>query len=114
MSGLELQKLKYEYLLERGLKFVQGKNEFVIGCEFCEKLLKGRITISKKGSGYDLSVEGEFHHDQKEILHLYCGECHKRIHDWGIIQRWLKRAGKSVEDLPDSIGIPPGPRHSFW
>jgi len=81
---------------------VYGSYEIVTHCEICEEELPTSYRISKYLNFWGLSVPGEFHHDGKGELHLYCHTCHKRIHDWGQIQRWLMKIGKSVDDLPDS------------
>jgi len=98
---------KYLYLKKIGLKFTEGFNVFVGSCELCGAKLKGSLIVSKNGIGYNVKCEGEFHHDENGELHLYCRTCHKRIHDWGVIQRWLKRIGKTVDDLPDASRLKP-------
>jgi len=98
---------KYLYLKKIGLKFTVGVNTFVCSCELCGSKLKGSLRVSKKGIGYNVVCNGEFHHDEKGELHLYCRTCHKRIHDWGVIQRWLKKIGKTVDDLPDASKLKP-------
>lgn len=97
---------KEDYLKGRfNLKTEYGSYEADVPCEICEKKLGLKYRISRKRNIYEIKVNGEFHHDTKEELHLLCYECHKRIHDWGLIQRWLKKMGKTVEDLPDAIGL---------
>lgn len=102
-----LNQQKHQYLLSRGLKLSKGINKFELTCEICESMLTGQLTISKYGRAYGISVAGEFHHDAERKMHLLCDECHNRIHDWGVIQRWLKKIGKRVEDLPDATGLQP-------
>jgi len=104
--GLDDEKLKY--LEKQGLKFHTGFNQFETACEFCGKKLQGSLRVSKNGRAYQVSCRGgEFHHDAQGNLHLYCYECHKRIHDWGVIQRWLNKIGKTVDDLPDASKLRP-------
>jgi len=90
--------LKKRYKLEE----VYGIYEIIAHCELCEKKMPMTYRISKSLSCYEIKVPGEFHHDGKRELHLYCRKCHKRIHDWGVIQRWLMKIGKTVDDLPDA------------
>lgn len=95
--------------------FAIGKHQFVAYCDFCRKKFEGSIKISKNNKVYSIKVGGaNFHHldgnpenDIVENLRLYCRKCHKNIHYWGIIQRWLEKSGKSVEDLPDSRNLKP-------
>ena len=97
------------------VSFGTGKSGFVAFCDFCKKKFNGTIKISKNNRTYSISVEGaNFHHldgnpenDVVENLRLYCRKCHKNVHYWGIIQRWLEKTGKSVEDLPDSRSLKP-------
>ena len=102
---VSLNEQKYAYLKKLKLKFQKGHNEFVAACEFCGCKLEGSLRVSKFGNAYKIVTAGHFHHDQENNLHLYCVECHKRIHDWGVIQRWLRKVDKTVKDLPDSIGL---------
>lgn len=93
--------LKRRYKLEK----VYGKYEIITHCEMCEKEMPLTYRISKYLVCYGIAVSGEFHHDGKGgkgELHLYCYTCHKRIHGWGVIQRWLKKIGKNIDDLPDA------------
>jgi hypothetical protein len=95
--------------------FREGKNSFVAFCNFCNKKLSGSIRISKNNLPYEIKViNAEFHHsdgnpenDVIENMKLYCYICHKNVHRWGIIQRWLERAGKNKDDLPDSKNLKP-------
>ena len=95
--------------------FSKGKNSFVVFCDFCKKKFHGSIKISKNNKAYSTSVNGaNFHHldgnpenDVVENMRLYCRKCHKNVHYWGIIQRWLEKTGNSVEDLPDSKNLKP-------
>ena len=95
--------------------FVTGKSDFVAFCGFCNKKLSGSISISKNNLAYEVKVSGAaVHHrdgnpenDVVDNMRLYCHRCHKNVHRWGIIQRWLEKAGKSVEDLPDSRNLKP-------
>ena len=81
---------------------VYGRYEIITHCEVCEKEMPMTYRISKNLNCYEIKVPGEFHHDGKSELHLYCLTCHRRIHDWGQIQRWLMKIGKTVDDLPDA------------
>ena len=108
--------VKRVYLESRMLvAFGKGKNNFVVFCDFCKKKFDGSIKISKNNLAYPISVDGSnFHHldgnpenDVVENMRLYCRKCHKNIHYWGIIQRWLEKTGKTVEDLPDSRNLKP-------
>lgn len=90
--------LKERYKLEE----VHGAYEIITHCEMCEKKMPMTYRISKSLNCYGIKVPGEFHHDGKRELHLYCRNCHKRIHSWGVIQRWLMKIGKKVNDLPDA------------
>ena len=84
-------------------------------CAFCKKKFNGSIRISKNNRAYSISVDGaNFHHldgnpenDVVENMRLYCRKCHKTVHYWGIIQRWLEKTGKYIEDLPDSRNLKP-------
>lgn len=97
---------KGEYLKNKlKLKMEYGSYEVDFPCELCSKLLHLNYRISKKHNVSRIKVKGEFHHDAKDKLHLLCYECHKRIHDWGLIQRWLKKIGKTVDDLPNAIEL---------
>jgi hypothetical protein len=109
-------KIKRAYLEKNMLvSFLTGKNDFVAYCDFCNKKLNGSIRISKSNRPYAIKVDNaEFHHrdgnpenDVVENVRLYCSRCHKNVHRWGIIQRWLEKTGKSVEDLPDSRNLKP-------
>jgi hypothetical protein len=109
-------KIKRAYLEKDMLvSFGKGINGFVAFCDFCNKKLSGSIRISKKNLPYSVKVDkAEFHHsdgnpenDVIENVKLYCRKCHKNVHYWGIIQRWLEKTGKSVEDLPDSRNLKP-------
>ena len=102
--------LRKRYKLEE----VYGKYETITHCEICEKKLPASYRISKNMVFWELKVPGEFHHDNKNELHLYCYNCHKRIHDWGLIQRWLKKIGKTVDDLPDASETSPMMRRYGW
>lgn len=108
--------VKRAYLEKNMLSsFAIGKHQFVAYCDFCRKKFEGSIKISKNNKVYSIKVGGaNFHHldgnpenDIVENLRLYCRKCHKNIHYWGIIQRWLEKSGKSVEDLPDSRNLKP-------
>ena len=108
--------LKRQYL-ERNMlvSFVKGKNDFITFCDICEKKLKGSLRISKNDRAYSVSVKkGEFHHldgnptnDVIENIRLFCYRCHKIVHLWGILQRWMDQTGKTVKDLPDSRKLKP-------
>lgn len=95
--------------------FGKGKNRFVVFCNFCRKKFTGSVKISQNNRAYSIRLTGaDFHHmdgnpknDTIENLRLYCRKCHKNIHYWGIIQRWLEKTGKSVENLPDSRKLKP-------
>ena len=97
------------------ISFKKGKNDFIAFCDFCNKKLSGSIRVSKNNLPYSVKVkDAEFHHkdgtpenDIVENMRLYCRKCHKTVHLWGIIQRWLDKAGKTVEDLPDSRDLKP-------
>jgi len=105
---MTLNEDKHQYMVEKvHLKFQQGLNEFVALCEFCNCKLEGSLRLSRFGNAYAITTGGEFHHDAEGKLHLYCRLCHKRIHDWGVIQRWLKKVGKTVDDLPDASKLQP-------
>jgi hypothetical protein len=108
--------IKRAYLEKNMLvSFGIGKNRFVAFCDFCKKKFNGSIKISKNNRAYSIRVIGaNFHHldgnpenDTVENLRLYCRKCHKNVHYWGIIQRWLEKTGKSVDDLPDSRKLKP-------
>jgi hypothetical protein len=108
--------VKRAYLEKNMLvSFRPGKRGFVVFCDFCKKKFNGSIKISKNNRAYSISVDGaNFHHldgnpenDVIENLRLYCRKCHKNVHYWGIIQRWLEKTGKSVKDLPDSRNLKP-------
>ena len=108
--------VKREYLEKNMLvSFGTGKSRFVAFCDFCRKRIEGTVKISKNNRVYSISINGaNFHHldgnpenDIVENLRLYCRKCHKNIHYWGIIQRWLEKTGKSVKDLPDSRNLKP-------
>ena len=97
------------------VSFGKGKNNFIAFCDFCKKKFNGSIKISKNNRAYSVSVDGaNFHHldgnpenDVVENMRLYCRKCHKNVHYWGIIQRWLEKTGRSVKDLPDSRNLKP-------
>ena len=97
------------------VSFLKGKNDFTAFCDFCNKRLTGSIRISKNNLPYSVKVNrAEFHHsdgnpenDVIENMKLYCNICHKNVHRWGIIQRWLERTGKTKEDLPDAKNLKP-------
>jgi len=111
--GLMAQKhecLKKRYRLEQ----VYGNYETITHCEICEEELPTSYRISKSLNFWGLKVPGEFHHDENQELHLYCYTCHKRIHDWGLIQRWLMKIGKTVDDLPDASKTSPMMRKYGW
>jgi len=88
-------------------KFRRGRNDFTELCDLCGKELEGWFLISKNGIAYKYKFSGEFHHkdgdknnnDPGNFMFL-CERCHKRLHDWGMVKRWLRKIGKSVEDLP--------------
>ena len=109
-------KIKRAHLEKNMLfSFVIGKNIFVAYCDSCNKKLSGSIRISKNNIPYSVKVKGaEFHHmdgnpenDVVENMRLYCHKCHRIVHLWGIIQRWLEKTGKTVEDLPDARKLKP-------
>ena len=99
-----------------------GKNNFVAHCDFCNKKLIGSMHISKNNLPYSVRVkDAEFHHmdgnpenDVVENMSLYCHKCHKTVHLWGIIQRWLEKTGKKVEDLADSRKLKPMTYRRYW
>ena len=108
--------IKRHYLEKNMLSpFKKGKTDFVAFCDFCDKKLNGSIYVSKNNLAYNIKVEGgQFHHadgnpenDVVENMKLYCYTCHKNVHRWGIIQRWLEKTGKSVNDLPDCRNLKP-------
>ena len=117
MEGrMSLDKAKQTYLEQRlKLRFSQGENSFEAPCQFCGKKLKGKLTISRFGSASNIHIDnGTFHHqdgnhknNNPENLILLCYTCHKRFHDWGVIQRWLRKMGKTVSDLPDCSQLKP-------
>jgi len=95
-----------------GLKFEKGMTNFVAKCGFCGKKIEGTIRISKYNNAWQVNVNGQFHHldgnrdnNDPENLVLLCYTCHKRFHQWGVIQRWLKKCGKTVDDLPDCSSL---------
>ncbi len=102
---MSLMKEKMDYLTRVwGIEFVpKKKHNYDIKCELCER----KIFLEISGTTIVRPHKAEYHHDQNRVLHLYCYECHKRIHDWGVIQKWLKKINKTVDDLPDSIGLNP-------
>lgn len=109
-------KIKRAYLEKNMLVgFRKGKNNFVAYCDFCNKKLCGSINISKNDLPYSIKVNNaEFHHadgnpenDVVENMKLYCNICHKNVHRWGIIQRWLDKTGKTKKDLPDAKNLKP-------
>ena len=103
--------------LERHMlaSFRIGKSSFIVCCDFCKKKFNGTIKISKNNRAYSINIVGaNFHHldgnpenDVVDNLKLYCRKCHKNVHYWGIIQRWLEKTGKNVTDLPDSRNLKP-------
>lgn len=108
--------VKRAYLEKNMLvSFGTGKNRFVTHCDFCGKKFNGSIKISKNNKAYAIKVSGaNFHHldgnpenDTVENMRLFCRKCHKNIHYWGIVQRWLQKTEKTVEDLPDSRNLKP-------
>jgi ribosomal protein L44E len=108
--------IKRAYLEKNMLtSFGTGKHRFVTYCDFCRKKFEGSIKISKNNKAYAIKVSrANFHHldgnpenDTVENMRLYCRKCHKNVHYWGIIQRWLEKTGKSVKDLPDSKNLKP-------
>ena len=108
--------MKRAYLEKNMLaSFGKGKNDFIVYCDFCNKKLSGSISISKNNQPYGVKVNGaEFHHmdgnpenDVVENMRIYCSKCHRNVHRWGIIQRWLEKTGKSVQDIPDSRNLKP-------
>lgn len=108
--------VKRTYLEKNMLvSFGKGKSNFIVYCDFCRKKFNGSIRISKNDKAYSVNVGGaNFHHldgnpqnDVVDNMRLYCRKCHKNVHYWGIIQRWLEKTGKSVEDLPDSRDLKP-------
>lgn len=112
---MSLEKQKHEYLLGKGLEFEAGVNKFVFNCELCNNPLKCSLHISKKGLAWGITAGiGEFHHDAKGKLHLYCRDCHIKLHDWGVLQRWLKRINKKPEELPDCIELKAVIKYSGW
>jgi len=62
------------------VSFVEGKNNFVDYCGFCNKKLSGAIRISKNNIPYEVKVGGaHFHHidgnPQNDVVNnmiLYC------------------------------------------
>lgn len=108
--------LKRQYLEKNMLvSFVKGKNNFVTYCDVCKKKLKGTLRISKNERAYAVSIDkAEFHHldgnptnDIIENVKLFCYRCHKIVHLWGILQRWMDQTGKTVKDLPDARKLKP-------
>ena len=108
--------VKRAYLEKRMLvSFGPGNNRFVVFCEFCKQRFNGTIRVSKTNKTNSVSVVGaNFHHldgnpknDVLANLRLYCRKCHKNVHYWGIIQRWLEKNGKTVNELPDSRSLKP-------
>jgi len=100
---------KYLYLKEKfGLNFPLGNHSFEVNCEFCGKKLRGNVTISKNNTAWQISLDrGEFHHkdgntknNDVENVQILCYTCHKRLHNWRTICKWLKKIGKTVQDLP--------------
>jgi hypothetical protein len=108
---MELKRIHLEGLLEK--RFQVGRNSFEAKCEFCRKNICGKIRISKNNKAWELMVDsGQFHHKdgnpQNNTLSniwLLCDVCHKRLHDWGVIQRWLEKINKTPEDLPDCTSL---------
>jgi hypothetical protein len=108
--------VKRAYLEKNMLvSFGKGNNDLIVFCDFCNKKFHGSIKISKNNRGYSIKISGaNFHHldgnpenDTVENLRLYCRKCHKNVHYWGIIQRWLEKTGKTGADLPDSRRLKP-------
>ena len=103
---------KYQYLKQKfdlG-ELPLGKHEFPILCEFCQRKVTCAVQIGRNGRCVYLWAlihhkDGNKENNDPSNFQLSCYECHKRFHDWGIIQRWLKKIGKKVEDLPDSTNL---------
>ena len=109
-------KRKYEYLKERfnlKLKPIRGIQEFEVNCEFCSKRVSCKAGLTKTGNASNITLDGTFHHKdgdaynntQDNILVL-CRNCRKHFQYWGMVQRYLKKIGRRIEDLPDCTRTP--------
>jgi len=108
-------RMKYEYLSARfGLTPRRGIQEFEIMCEFCEKKITGEVKISKTGNPSSLSLHNVmFHHkdgdaenNSHDNIQVLCYQCRKHFQYWGMVQRYLEKAKKKPEDLPDCSKVP--------
>jgi hypothetical protein len=102
-----LARAKSEYIKMRYGEFEKGNHNITLKCEFCGKEFSIEITVSRSGKIYLPSyIDGAFHEWERdyrpESLQFLCSNCHRRIHEWGLIQRWLVKIGKKVSDLPDA------------
>jgi len=109
------ERMKANYILEHfGLPLNRGHQEFKIPCEYCGRKITYEATISKDGNPYATSIiDGTFHHldgdsenNSHENLLLVCIPCRKHFQYWGMVQRYIKKIGKRIEDLPDCNGVP--------
>jgi len=102
--------IKYAYLKSRH-KLRDVSQVIESSCEICNKNIEVKLRFSCYGKGSVERAKGHFHHKKKENkydnLQLVCFTCHKRLHDLGLIQRWLKKIGKRFDELPDCTNLKP-------
>jgi len=106
-------KLKYIYLHTK-FEVKDLDCVFEVNCEYCNRKIKGEITFWKTGNVAKLIHDGAFHHKDGDKTNnhidniiLLCWTCHKRLHQLGVILRWLKKIGKTIDSIPNAINLKP-------
>ena len=107
-----IKKQRYEFIKKHypRYKYPISKTTMVnVKCEFCEEKSKVYVTLTKNDEPSRFVADDiKFHHkdgnsknnDAKNIQ-LLCSVCHRRFYEWGGIRKWLKKIGKTKDNLPD-------------
>jgi len=110
-----LPKDRYSILKRKlNLDLPAGKHKITVECELCKTKLSVHVEVYRTGNGQVLGSDMVLHHidgdkenNNPENIMILCETCHRMLHNWGEIQRWLDKIGKKVEDLPDCRKLKP-------
>jgi len=114
---------RYEILRNKlNLNLPPGKHTINIKCELCSKSLYVDVKVYRTGNGQTLRGSVVIHHidgdrDNNDVnnIMLLCETCHRMLHELGVIQRWLDRIGKKIDELPDCRNLKPlAKRYGWW
>ena len=120
-----IKKQRYEFIKKHYPKYkypISKTTGVIVKCEFCGEKSKVYVTLTKNGEPSRFVADDiRFHHRDGNTkntvvdnIQLLCSRCHRRFHEWGGIRKWLKKAGKTRDNLPDVDLKEPIRRRVIW